>query len=121
MVRIFYVPWNESEASERIALITDAGHDARVHWSTHSSPHLKGDLPDVAVISLDRLPSHGWAIAEWFWEVKSRRHIPIIFEVGKPDKVAVARQRFLEAHFCETGQVVVILERLLNNRAGVTF
>ena len=114
MVRIFYVHWNESEASERMAPMVDAGYDVRGHWSTDSSPSLKGELPDAVVISLDRLPSHGWAVAEWFWEAKSRRHIPIVFEGGKPDKVVVARERFPEALFCDTGHVAHMLERLAN-------
>ena len=113
MARIFYVHWNEGEALERIAPMTEAGHDVRAHWSTDSSPSLKGELPDAVVISLDRLPSHGRAVAEWFREAKSRRHIPIVFEGGKPDKVAVARERFPDARFCETGQVLDMLERLL--------
>ena len=113
MARIFYVHWNESEALERIAPLTKSGHDVRAHWSTGSSPSLKRELPDAVVISLDRLPSHGRAVAEWFWEAKSRRHIPIVFEGGKPDKVAVARERYPNARFCETGQAGDMLERLL--------
>ena len=113
MARIFYVHWNESEALERIASMTDAGHEVRAHWSTESSPSLKGELPDAVVISLDKLPSHGRGVAEWFWEAKSRRHIPIVFEGGKPDKVAVALERFADALFCDTGQAVAMLESLL--------
>ena len=113
MARIFYVHWNEGEALERIAPMTEAGHDVRAHWSTESSPSLKGELPDAVVISLDRLPSHGRAVAEWFREAKSRRHIPIVFEGGKPDKVAVGRERSPDAGFCETGQVLHMLESLL--------
>ena len=113
MARIFYVHWNEGEALERIAPMTEAGHDVRVHWSTDSSPSLKSELPNAVVISLDRLPSHGRAVAEWFREAKSRQHVPIVFEGGKPDKVAVAREEFPEARFFETGQAVEMLERLL--------
>ncbi len=94
MARVFYVPWNESEALERIVPMTDAGHVVPVHWSTQSVPSLKGEFPDEAVISLDRLPSHGRAVAEWFWEAKSRRYTPIAFEGGKPEKMAVVRERF---------------------------
>lgn len=112
MARIFYVHWNESEALERIASMTDAGHEVRAHWSTDSSLSLKDDLPDVVVISLDRLPSHGRSVAEWFWEAKSRWHIPIVFEGGKTDKVAVAREKFPEAQFCKTGQAADMLDRL---------
>lgn len=113
MARIFYVHWNESEAFERIAQMADAGHDVQAHWSTDSSPSLKGDLPDAVLISLDRLPSHGRAVAEWFRKAKSRRHTPIVFEGGKPNKVAVAREKFSEARFCETGQTVDMLEHLI--------
>ena len=113
MARIFYVHWNENEALERIAPMTEAGHDVRAHWSTESTPSLKGELPDAVVISLDRLPSHGRAVAEWFREANSRRHISIVFEGGKPDKVSVARAKFPEARFYETGRAADMLERLL--------
>ena len=36
----------------------------------------------------------GGAVAEWFREAKSQRHIPIVFEGGKPDKIAVACKKF---------------------------
>ena len=36
------------------------------------------------MISLDRLPSHGRAVAEWLWEAKKRQHIPIVFLGGQP-------------------------------------
>ena len=94
MARVFYVPWNESEALERIVPMTESGYEVRVHWSTQSVPSLKGEFPDEAVISLDRLPSHGRAVAEWFWEAKSCRHIPMVLEGGKPEKMAVVRERF---------------------------
>ena len=93
--------------------MTDAGHVVRVHWSTQSVPSLKGEFPDEAVISLDRLPLHGRAVAEWFWEAKSRRHIPMVLEGGKPEKMAVVRERFPEARFCETGQAANVLACLL--------
>ena len=93
--------------------MTDAGHVVRVHWSTPSVPSLKGEFPDEAVISLDRLPSHGRAVAEWFWEAKSRRYTPMVLEGGKPEKMAVVRERFPEARFCETGQAANVLACLL--------
>ncbi len=82
----------------------------RAHWSAQGSPRLNGDISDAVVISLDRLPSHGRAFAEWFRETKSRRCTPIVFEGGKPDKVEVAREWFPEAYFSEAGQVVGMLE-----------
>ena len=110
---ISYVHWNKSEASGRIAPMTRAGRDVRMHWSIHSSRRLNGDIPDGVAISLDRLPSHGRAVAEWFWEAKSRRHIPIVFEGGRPDKVVAARGLFPEARFRDTEQAIDALKRLL--------
>lgn len=113
MPQVFYVHWNEHEAGERAAGLAAAGYDVGIHWSDRQPPRLGDNLPDAVVISLDRLPSHGRAVAEWFWEAKKRRHIPVLFEGGRVDKAAVARQEFPDAQFCKTGQVPVALERLL--------
>ena len=93
--------------------MTESGYEVRVHSSVQSSPNIKVELPDVDVISLDRLPSHWRPVAEWFWEAKSRRYIPMVLEGGKPEKMAVVRERFPEARFCETGQAANVLACLL--------
>jgi hypothetical protein len=107
---IFFVHWNSSEAEQRAAVLRDAGHRVRIHSDTKSTPSLKDPLPEVLVISLDRLPSHGRAIAEWLWEAKSRRQIPIIFAGGAPDKVAVTRQKFPAAVFCSIDELLPQVE-----------
>ena len=113
MPRIFYVHWNETEAQERVKPLVDAGNEVRAHWSAQTAPRIDGPLPDAVVVSLDRLPSHGRAVAEWFWEAKSRRHVPLVFEGGKPDKAAAAREKFPNAHFCTAGQASSLLDRIL--------
>lgn len=118
MARIFYLHWNEQEARERAAPLAEAGHDVRLHWSTAETADLRDNLPDVAVISLDRLPSHGRAVAEWLWEAKKRRGIPILFVGGRPDKVAATREKFPDATFCETGQETAEVTRLLAANAA---
>lgn len=106
MTRIFLLHWNQSEAEERAALLRRAGHEVTVHWSTESSPQLKEALPEVAVISLDRLPSHGRAVAEWLWEAKKRRLIPILFAGGEPPSIEATRAKFPKALFCSTASIV---------------
>lgn len=106
MARIFLLHWNATEAKERALALISAGHDVHVHWSAESSASLKKALPDIAVISLDRLPSHGRAVAEWLWEAKKRQHIPIIFAGGEPAKVAAIRIKFPNARYCATAAVV---------------
>ncbi len=84
MAKILYVHWNEAEAAAHAEMLAASGHEVVVHASTDGKFSNEW-LPDALVISLDRLPSHGRAVAEWFWEAKKRRHIPIIFTGGKPD------------------------------------
>ena len=103
--------WNELECKARTREIRRAGHAVRMHWSTTESADLKDRLPDALVISLDRLPSHGRAIAEWLWEAKKRQHIPIVFEGGAADKVTATRTTFPAAVFCHTGAVPAALKR----------
>ena len=113
MATVFLLHWHRTEAEERGAPLRDDGHTVSLHWSTDAVPNLKESLPDIAVISLDRLPSHGRAVAEWLWEAKKRQHIPIIFAGGEPDKVTVTRTKFPRAVFCATSAIrKTVTERL---------
>jgi hypothetical protein len=87
MASIFYLHWNEEELAPRVVALLAEGHEVRCHWSTVEPPKWGDYLPDAVVISLDRLPSHGRAVAEWIWEAKKRQTIPILFAGGEADKV----------------------------------
>lgn len=112
MARVFLLHWNEAECKARASVLRRAGHDVVLHWSTETSAPLKDDLPEVAVISLDRLPSHGRAVAEWLWEAKKRQHIPIIFAGGEPAKVQATRDKFPKARFCSTDALLDTLGKV---------
>jgi hypothetical protein len=111
MKKIFYLHWNEAEAKTHIAPLVAAGYEVACHWSTKEHAQFGDTLPDAVVISLDRLPSHGRAVAEWFWEAKKRQHIPIIFAGGQPDKVKATKAKFPQAIFCATEEVPAVLKR----------
>jgi len=111
--KIFYLHWNETELKERLTPLKKADYEVTSHWSTETHPKFGETLPDAVVISLDRLPSHGRAVAEWFVEAKKRQHIPIIFAGGQPDKVQATKGKFPQATFCATGEVSAVLKRLL--------
>lgn len=113
MATVFLLHWNRSEAEERAASLRSAGHTISVHWSTEESPRLRDSLPDIAVISLDRLPSHGRAVAEWLWEAKKRQHIPIVFSGGEPGKVAATREKFPRAVYCATHAIPEVVSQQL--------
>ena len=117
MAKVFYLHWNREEAQTRSAPLRAGGHDVHVHWSTAVPPALQGNLPELAILSLDRLPSHSRAVAEWLWEAKKRQHIPIVFEGGEPSKRAVAKAKFPRAHFCETGRFLALVARLSRSSA----
>lgn len=97
MARIFYVHWDRDEAEARAGALKKAGHDVRYHWSTEEHVKLGDFKPAAVVISLARLPSHGRAVAEWFWEAKERQNIPIVFAGGTPDKVEATRAKLPRA------------------------
>lgn len=113
MANVFYLHWNEAELKERIAPLIKAGYEVTYHWSTEEHAKFGDALPEAVVISLDRLPSHGRAVAEWFWEARQRQHIPLIFAGGQPDKVKATKAKFPKAAFCTTAEVQSLLKRLL--------
>jgi hypothetical protein len=113
MARIFYLHWNEAELLARVAPLEAAGHEVKGHWSTEAPAKLGDFVPDAVVVSLDRLPSHGRAVAEWFWEAKKRQSIPLLFAGGQPDKVAAAQKQFPRARFVSSETVLQTLDKVL--------
>ncbi len=111
-MRIFYLQYSEAEAKTRKKLLGEAGYDVAVHWSTEAAPKISGEKPDAVVISLENLPSHGRAVAEWFWEAKKRQSIPLIFVGGLPEKVAVAKKQFPKAKFCKPEKLLQALSKI---------
>ena len=112
MESIFFIHWNEDELKEKIKPIKRAGYKVNYHFSQEETVGLKDNLPDVLIVCLDRLPSHGRAYAEWLWEAKKRQHIPIIFCVGQPDKVETTRLKFPQAVFCSNENLLITLKKL---------
>lgn len=111
-MHIFFIHWNEKELKEKIAPLKKGGYKVSFHFSQEKTANLKENLPDVMVICLDRLPSHGRAYAEWLWEAKKRQHIPIVFCGGQPDKVEATRLKFPRANFCSNEKLLAALEKL---------
>ena len=113
MTHVYFVHWHEAEAKSRAAELVAAGLSVGTHWSSDHDYRWDDNVPDVVVISLDRLPSHGCAVAEWVWEAKKRQHVPIVFAGGAPDKVQATREKFPTATFCDWSEVARLLGRLV--------
>ena len=112
MKKVFFIHFNEEEAKEKIKPLKEAGYIVDYHFSTETTANLKDNLPDVLVVSLDRLPSHGRTYAEWLWEAKKRQHIPIIFCGGKPEKIITVKEKLPNAIYCNNEKLLAMLEKL---------
>ena len=112
MKNIFFIHWNKEEIKEMIKPLKKAGYHVNYHFSTEITADLKSNLPDVLIICLDKLPSHGRAYAEWMWEAKKRQHFPIIFCGGKLEKVEPIKEKFPGAVFCSNEKLMATLEKI---------
>jgi hypothetical protein len=114
MARAFYVHWNEEEGIDTVRRLREAGHAVEFHWDSGAEAWrlLKESPPDVLVISLARLPSHGRRIAEVVHETKRLCELPVVFVDGEPDKVAATRTKFPAAKFCTAAKLASVLNRV---------
>jgi len=82
------------------------------HFSTTETARWGETLPDIFVISLDRLPSHGRQYAQWLWEAKKRQHIPIVFVGGEDEKVKATQLKFPKAVYCKENKLQGKIKKL---------
>lgn len=112
MKKIFFIHWNEEELKEKIRPLKQAGYKVDYHFTSGVAAKLGNPLPEILVICLDRLSSHGKAYAEWLWEAKNRQHIPIVFCGGDPEKVLLIKTKFPKAIFCSNEKLLATLEKI---------
>jgi hypothetical protein len=115
MARVTYVHWDEEEAYAVARRLITAGHEVTVHWAEGEG--MRADsVPEVLVISLERLPSHGRAVAKWLWSAQYRRAIPVVFVGGRPDSIERARAQFGDAVFCGEHELAAVVSGLAASR-----
>lgn len=112
MKSLFFIHFHEKELKEKIRPLKEAGYKVDYHFSTEAVADFRNNLPDILVICLDRLPSHGTRYGEWLWEAKKRQQIPIIFCGGKPEKVITVKEKLPKAIFCNNEKLLATLEKL---------
>jgi hypothetical protein len=119
MVRVVLVHWKAEEAEGRIAALQAGGFEVSLGPSPTSSEWktIVALPPEAFVIDLDRLPSHGRAVANLLRQRKSTRLVPIVFAGGLPDKVEKARELLPDAHFAAWPRIVTVLKKAI--RTGV--
>ncbi len=121
MARIRLVCWNEELAAERARVLKKAGFDvdASPFDPAGMITRLRENPPALMLIDLDRLPSHGRAVAVMLRTSKSMRHIPIVFAGGFEVKVAVARAEVPDALFTDWAKVAATVKKAIKNPPAV--
>jgi PleD family two-component response regulator len=116
--RIFYIHWSPSEAEVQGAALRKLGFsvDVEAEDGARACKHMTENPPDVVVISLARLPSHGRETAKALGTIKATREIPVLFVGGTDEAVEKARAAVPSAGFASEESLELALARFL--RAG---
>ncbi len=110
------IHWRAEEAGPLIEVCRKAGLTAE---------HLEGGgidvcravrakLPDVVLIDLSRLPSHGREVGRWLRRTKATRAIPLVFVGGDPEKVDKVREIHPGSLFCDLKDAGRVAKRAVN-------
>lgn len=104
-VRLFH--WKAAESAAFTEPLRTDGH--RVFYDEKMVPGLMSRIrsspPDVFVIVLSRLPSHGREVATFLRGSPATRHLPIVFVDGEPEKVAGIRQLIPDAVYTTSNRL----------------
>jgi CheY-like chemotaxis protein len=102
VARITLIHWNEQEACTRAERLERAGYAVAVHADSRAAPlTLRENPPDVFVIDLSRLPSHGREMGVWLRNQKATRCVPLVFVAGEPDKTDLVRELLPDAVYAD--------------------
>lgn len=114
MPKVRVIHWREEEAGPLREACRKAGMevDDPAGGGTALTRAIRDRPPDIVVIDLSRLPSHGREIAVWLRTCKATRAIPIVFAGGAPDKVSAIRDLLPDAEFCDAGGIGAVLKRV---------
>lgn len=117
MTRARLIHQHPASAAGRVRQLESAG--IAVDYSdTPDSAGLRRlveNVPDVYLIDLERLPSHGREIGLWLRRRTSTRRVPLVFAGGAPEKVERARALLPDAAFCTWDEVAPAIADALAN------
>ena len=121
MARVGVIHWRAAEAAALIAACREGGFEVEYLGGDGKTVchAIRAKRPDVVVIDLSRLPSHGKEVAVWMRGAKSTRDIPVVFVGGEPLKVAAIRDLLPDAGYCEAGNVIAAIKRIARRGRSV--
>src|SRR5262249_43306450 len=113
MSRVLLVHWNAEEAKAKARTLKGLGHTAEILYDSEkpSLGRVRASPPDLFLIDLNRLPSHGREIAGYFRRAKTTRQVPILFVDGDADRVSRAKKLIPDADFSKWEKIESALKR----------
>jgi hypothetical protein len=117
MPQIRLVCWDADKARGHARVLKKAGFtvDASPMRNSRLIGQFRDKPPRVVLIDLDRMPSHGRAVAFVLRGSKSTAHIPIVFAGGAEDKVKVAREQVPVALFTDWPRVASAIKKAMKS------
>jgi hypothetical protein len=117
MADILLVHWNKKEAEERARALKRLGSKAKILFDSekHNLADIRESPPELFLIDLSRLPSHGREIAGYFRRVKTTRHVPILFVDGDSERISAARKLIPDAEFVRWDQIKAGIRKAVRN------
>jgi DNA-binding NarL/FixJ family response regulator len=85
--------------------VCEHGHGDVAFKSIRENP------PEVVIIHLSRLPSHGVRLAEVLQQTKATRAIPIVFVDDEAEKIAKVKEKVPTARFVKSAQLGKVLQK----------
>ncbi len=115
MARVCLIHWHPDEAAAHAKTLRKLGHV--VAYDPIAAPEafkrVRQNPPELFLICLDRLPSHGRETAGALREFKSTHATPILFVGGLPEKVARVRESLPGAAFTNWKGVGAAIKRAI--------
>lgn len=100
--KIEVVHWKPEEITSQLAMLQKAGYAITCRgFDQEIWKKLRANPPEVLIIDLSRLPSHGREVGLAMRQSKSTRNLPLIFVGGPPEKVEKVKNLLPDAWYCE--------------------
>lgn len=117
---LYLIDWDETSATAAAKSLEDDGWSVRVEAidGARAVKHMMDDAPDIVVIDLSRLPSHGRETARAVRGAKKLAGLPIVFFGGTDDARAKAAGVVPDATMTSQDELPHVLARMTMRAAG---